>query len=686
MVGDFEGTRRGSRASTSRTPTPTPIRRPPRASSSSPATPNTVTVGDLVRVDGLRPRALQPDRDQRLEQQRRRRHRSTSSTAARGTVAADRRHAAVRDRRPPGALRGHARPLPAAARHRRVLQLRPLRRDRARAPARRARRGRSRGTAIDEPGAPRMARALANSLQPDHARRRAQLQNPASLRHPNGAAFSLDNRFRGGDTVANTVGVLGFDFSLYRIQPTGPADYTAVNPRPPAPEPVGGSLQVAAMNTLNFFLTLDYPTATRSTTSAGRLRTSSAAAPTSTSRREFTRQRDKLLAALAGLDADVIGLNELENTTGRRPARRPDAASSPGSTRCSAPGTYASIDTGVIGTDAIRVGLIYKPAVVTPVGALQGPDLGRRPALHRHAEPAGAGPDVRGERHRRALHGRRQPPQVQGLGLQRRRRPRHRRRPGQLQPTRTQAAAGARRLARHRPDRQRRSRLPDHGRPQLLREGRPDRRDQGRRRRHGRHGRRLDEPDRRSTSGTFAYSYVFDGQAGYLDHALASASTDRRRSPAPPSGTSTPTSRTSSTTTRPSSREHRTRSVRADAVPGVRPRPGDRRPRPRHARRRSGRRRRHLLDRRRRDDPGRRRATSRRPPGTSTLSSPATSTRRSCRTATSSSAARAATARSRSPPPAKQSGTAVLTFSCQRRRHDHVRGDRPGRDRRQSTR
>ena len=34
-----------------------------------------------------------------------------------------------------------------------------------------------------------------------------------------------------------------------------------------------------------------------------------------------------------------------------------------------APGTYAFIDTGVIGTDEIKVALIYKPAAVTPVGA-----------------------------------------------------------------------------------------------------------------------------------------------------------------------------------------------------------------------------------------------------------------------------------------------------------------------------
>ena len=34
-------------------------------------------------------------------------------------------------------------------------------------------------------------------------------------------------------------------------------------------------------------------------------------------------------------------------------------------------GTYDTIDTGTIGTDAIKVGLIYKPDEVTPVGAFQ---------------------------------------------------------------------------------------------------------------------------------------------------------------------------------------------------------------------------------------------------------------------------------------------------------------------------
>ena len=113
------------------------------------------------------------------------------------------------------------------------------------------------GTALDEPGAAANARTLANSLRRITLDDAQSAQNPPVLRHPNGDAFSLANRFRGGDHVENAVGVLGWDFSLYRIFPTGPADYTATNERPEAPEPIGGTVRVAAMNTLNYFLTLD---------------------------------------------------------------------------------------------------------------------------------------------------------------------------------------------------------------------------------------------------------------------------------------------------------------------------------------------------------------------------------------------------------------------------------------------
>jgi len=227
------------------------------------------------------------------------------------------------------------------------------------------------GTAIDEPGAPALARALANSLRRITLDDGLGSQNPSILRHPNGDPFSLTNRFRGGDTVQNTVGVLGYDFGLYRIQPTGKADYTAVNPRPVSPEPVGGSLRIAAMNTLNFFLTLDYRTGEPLDNTCGPLQSVECRGADADQPLEFTRQRDKLLAALAGLDADIIGLNEMENTLGVDPLGDPTNGVVAGLNAVLGPSTYAYIDTGVIGTDAIRVGLIYRPAKVAPVGSFQ---------------------------------------------------------------------------------------------------------------------------------------------------------------------------------------------------------------------------------------------------------------------------------------------------------------------------
>jgi predicted extracellular nuclease len=216
------------------------------------------------------------------------------------------------------------------------------------------------GTAIDEPGAPANARTAANALSRITLDDAQSAQNPSTLRHPNGLAFSLSNLFRGGDTVQNAVGVLGFDFNLYRIVPTGPATYTSVNPRPASPEPVGGTLRVAAMNTLNFFVTLDTTTNDNGPGPCGSGQNLDCRGADADQPLEFTRQRDKLLTALSGLNGDIIGLNELESTPG--PGAEPLISIVTGM-----PG-YDYIDTGPIGTDAIKVGLIYRPAVVTPVG------------------------------------------------------------------------------------------------------------------------------------------------------------------------------------------------------------------------------------------------------------------------------------------------------------------------------
>jgi uncharacterized protein len=73
---------------------------------------------------------------------------------------------------------------------------------------------------------------------------------------------------------------------------------------------------------------------------------------------EFERQRAKILTALAEIDADVFGLIEMENTTGVSPLADIVA----GLNAQLGAGTYDYIDTGTIGTDAIEVGIIYRPS------------------------------------------------------------------------------------------------------------------------------------------------------------------------------------------------------------------------------------------------------------------------------------------------------------------------------------
>src|SRR5690606_5854807 len=119
---------------------------------------------------------------------------------------------------------------------------------------------------------------------------------------------TLANAFRGGDTVTGLTGAVYFSHEKYRILPTGHDAYERTE-RPARPQDVGGDVQVAAMNALNYFRTLDDGSAhcgpERDMDCRG------ANTPV-----ELERQRAKLLSALDGLDADVIALNEVENTPG----------------------------------------------------------------------------------------------------------------------------------------------------------------------------------------------------------------------------------------------------------------------------------------------------------------------------------------------------------------------------------
>ena len=218
-------------------------------------------------------------------------------------------------------------------------------------------------------------------------------------------------------------------------------------------------MKVASFNVLNYFTTLEVP---------GACGPSNLECRGANTAEELSRQRAKIVSAMARIDADVLGLIEIQNDSGAAVA---DLVA--GLNAAIAPGTYAYVDTGTIGGDAIKTALVYRAATVTPVGPSTVLDLGGRSPLRRHPQPPGADPDVRAEGHRRPGHDRPQPLQVQGVGVRGHRRPRPGRRPGQLQ---RHPHGGGRALARlpgHRPHRQRRGRRAHHGRPELLRQEDP---------------------------------------------------------------------------------------------------------------------------------------------------------------------------------------------------------------------
>lgn len=217
-------------------------------------------------------------------------------------------------------------------------------------------------TAEFEPGPDAIAAAdafLLNRILLDDGR---TASNPDPAIHPNGLEFDLTNLFRGGDTLTDVTGVMAHAFGSYRIHPTQGANYASNNPRPVAPDEVGGSLQVVSANVLNYFTTLDFPSGHPLDNMCGPSEDMGCRGADNAD--ELSRQRAKIVAALAAVDADIVGLVEIENNVSDNAVIDLVA----GLNDATAPGTYDYVATGTIGTDAIKVALIYKPASVSVVG------------------------------------------------------------------------------------------------------------------------------------------------------------------------------------------------------------------------------------------------------------------------------------------------------------------------------
>ena len=202
----------------------------------------------------------------------------------------------------------------------------------------------------------------ARSIMLDDGR---SIQNAGPIRYLNHSSVGPQPYpvIRIGDTTTNLRGNIRFargsggnGSEIYRLVPTVEPSFLSVNARPATPPAVGGSLKVATVNVNNFFTTIDTGQGVCGPSGNSNCRGAN-------SQQEFDRQRIKIINALVLLDADIIGLTEVENN-----ASESLQSLAEGLNAEVGAGSYAFVDTGTIGSDAIKVGFLYKSASVSATG------------------------------------------------------------------------------------------------------------------------------------------------------------------------------------------------------------------------------------------------------------------------------------------------------------------------------
>lgn len=199
-------------------------------------------------------------------------------------------------------------------------------------------------TNIATPGAAANAVQAQNDLNRIILDDAQTIQNPDPIIYPNGGLTAF-NTLRGGDTVAGLTGVVDYAFSNYRIQATQTPNFVASNPRSATPDPVGGTLTASSFNVLNYFTDFNLRGADN--------------------QEEFDRQEAKIISAIQAINADILGLVEVQNNGNTAISSLVNALND------AIPGTvndYSYVNTGTIGSDQIRVAIIYKDSTVSTVG------------------------------------------------------------------------------------------------------------------------------------------------------------------------------------------------------------------------------------------------------------------------------------------------------------------------------
>ena len=178
--------------------------------------------------------------------------------------------------------------------------------------------------------------------------------------------FSYANAIRIGDTVSAS-GPLNYSFGAFRINPTDVITVTST--REANPVVTEGNLSIATFNVLNYFngevdangdVTFDFD--------------ANRGAEDET---EFALQEARVVEAIVGLNADVVGLMEIENDGfGDDSAIVSLVAAVNAELADTEQYSFISTaDSTAIGTDAITVGLLYRATIVTPEGDAQVVDM-----------------------------------------------------------------------------------------------------------------------------------------------------------------------------------------------------------------------------------------------------------------------------------------------------------------------
>ncbi|MCF2911022.1 ExeM/NucH family extracellular endonuclease [Pseudoalteromonas sp. DL2-H2.2] len=210
------------------------------------------------------------------------------------------------------------------------------------------------GTQVALPG------EAANKYEAENAKKFLQMDDGSTVQYPTTVPYpstTLDayNTLRLGDTVSNLEGVITYSFSKYRLHPTQAPAFISSNERAEKPELKGeGDLRIASFNVLNYFngdgQGAGFPTERGAKTAE-----------------EFARQEDKLVSAITALDADVIGLMEIENDGyGEHSA----IASLVAAVNAESAYTYAYVDFKApkVGGDVIVTGIMYRTDTVEEAG------------------------------------------------------------------------------------------------------------------------------------------------------------------------------------------------------------------------------------------------------------------------------------------------------------------------------